>query len=179
MSRNINFVQDRAKRAKVQDDQDVKLFKKTLVALVIGGVLLLLTLGARGVFSFQLSRAEKEYEQTSQGLSIYAERETLFKQFIGKVTVLTEVFGARRNKQEALAFFRTLFDEGVSISGLSYNDEDTELSFSLTAKSVFILEAVITRLDSPEIRQRYPTISRDSLRRSSDGTYDLNITVKL
>jgi len=179
MPRVINFVQDRAKQAKVQDGQDRKIFFKTLIAWAVVVVVLVLAGGARLGFGWQASRAEQAFATTQKSLELSEQEQTQYQAFMQKVSVLSEIYAERRDKQEALAFFRTLFDQGVSISGLSYDDKNKELTFSLTADSVFVLEMVLKRIDSPETRAKYPDITPDSLRRGPDGKYTAKITVAL
>ncbi len=179
MPREINFVQDRAKQAQIQDKQDKKVFFKVIVGLVVGVVLLGLAGGARLGFNWQLQQAKQTYATTQKNLELSEQEQTQYQSFIQKVAVLTEIYAERRDKQEALAFFRTLFDQGVSISGLSYDDKTKALTFSLTADSVFVLEMVLNRIDSPETRAQYPDINPDSIRRGADGKYTAQITVAL
>lgn len=179
MSRVINFVQDRTKKVQIQDQQDRKVFLKVVVGLVITLAIMVLVGGVRLGFNWQLEQATKTYASTQKNLELSEQEQTQYQSFIQKVMVLSEIYAERRDKQEALAFFRTLFDQGVSISGLSYDDKNKELTFSLTANSVFVLEMVLNRIDSPETREKYPDISPDSIRRGADGKYTAKITVSL
>lgn len=179
MPRVINFVQDRAKQTQIQDAQDRKILFKVVIGLVVALVLLVVAGGVRLGFNWQLEQAKKTYATTQKNLELSEQEQTQYQSFMQKVVVLSEIYAERRDKQEALAFFRTLFDQGVSISGLSYDDKNKALTFSLTANSVFVLEMVLNRIDSPETRAKYPDISPDSIRRGADGKYTAKITVAL
>lgn len=179
MSRTINFVQDRAKRAKVQNTQDLALFRKVAIGAGVIVIIAVVCVAVNGALALRLSAKEKQFTATTSELTAYQGGELLFNRFMDKVTALTTAYLDRREKQEALTFFRTLFEDGVTISGLAYADVDRALTFSLEADSVFTLENVIRRLDSPEITKKYPNVSKESLRRDSSGAYTIQINVAL
>ncbi|NCN24202.1 MAG: hypothetical protein COU65_02045 [Candidatus Pacebacteria bacterium CG10_big_fil_rev_8_21_14_0_10_42_12] len=180
MPKNINFVRDRQRWVEKAQSQDQKLMLFSSIAL---GIIAVVGIVA-GISHFLLNRslASIVAEQKSTKTAILAEQpiEESYTVFAQKLRVLTELFGNRQNKQEALTFFSNFFGPGVIISQLSYSGDNNEiLTFSLSAQDIFTMERVFEKLKSPELLSEYPDITRGGLSRNDAGVYSLKLTVIL
>jgi len=180
MPKNINFVRDRQKRFEKAQSQDQKILLFSSIAL---GVIAVIGIIAGATHWFMNSKLESIIaKQQSAKTAILAEQpiEESYTIFAHKLSVLTGLFGNRKNKQEALTFFSQFFGSGVIISQLSYGGKDNDiLTFSLSAKDIFTMEKVFEQLTSPELTSAYPDITRGGLSRNDAGVYSLKLTVML
>lgn len=177
MARSINFVRERQRSLSKQEQQDRKLLRRAIMALFVVGGLLVVVVGTR-LGMVQWHQSIKNQQQAA--ISQIQEREDVersYTVFASKLNVVTELFGKRKEKQDALAYFSSLFDPDIIISQLSYTAEDDVLTFTIQAPSIFRMEQVFTVMQSADVNARYPNLSRDSLRRSADGAYGMQVTL--
>ena len=179
MARTVNFVRDRQRNLSLLEVQDRKVFKLAIIATAITVALLMIVVGARLLFLFQLRQVTAEQKRLKEAISSKEEIEKSFTVFSHKLKVLTELFGKRKEKQETLEYFSNLFDKDVIISQLSYSSDTEELSFTLQAKNVFVMKQVMETLNSDEVKLRYPRMVKASLGRTSTGAYSMNLSVPL
>ncbi len=179
MSVNINFVADRQKRLKVQQEKDKPLLKKIGVFLAATFMLTGIILAIQIYFNFEKNQVIANQKKVQAAIDERKEVEQKYAIFFQKLSALTQLFGERQNKQEALAYFRNLFGDGVTVTGLTYNETDQELTFSLLSPSVFTLEKIFTTLNSEAVKNKYSQVVRHNLARSDNGSYSMQLTVKL
>jgi flagellar basal body-associated protein FliL len=179
MARTVNFVRDRQRNLSLLEVQDRKVFKWAIIATAIAVALVMIVVGARLLFLFQLRQITADQKRLKEAISSKEEIEKSFTVFSHKLKVLTELFGKRKEKQETLEYFSNLFDKDVIISQLSYSSESEELSFTLQAKSVFVMKQVMETLNSDEVQLRYPRMVKASLGRTLTGSYTMNLSVPL
>lgn len=180
MSRGINFVANRRKRLTAQQLQDEKWFKyATLAVLIIFGVFLI-AIGIRFYLVYRLSNLEDDQLNTRKAIEAQEQVEKDYNVFAHKLRALSELFGKRQDKQEAMVFFSQVFGPQVIISGIDYSEQDDSVvSFTLTAPSVFDLENVFTVLESEEVRTTYAKVNKSDLGRGSSGSYSIKLTIVL
>ena len=177
MSRNINFVRERRKTISRQELDDKKVLAVVIKGLVVLGVVILVVVGARLYFLFQVKSIQAKQKETQTAIVQKEEIERNYTVFAHKLKIVSELFGKRREKQEALKYFSNLFDSTVLISQLSYTAGDEVLSFVLQSNSIFALENVFNIMNSDEVNEKYPTIEKNTLRRGSDGSYQMQVTL--
>lgn len=179
MSRTINFVRERQRNLTRLEEQDRQIFRWLLVGVGVLMGLVFIAVGVRLFFLYRMQVVTDQQANLKQAIVAQEEVERSFTVFAHKLKTLTELFGRRKEKQETLAYFSTLFDENVVIRQLSYTAETEELSFILESKNIFVLEGVFETMNSQEIKDRFPTIRKESLRRGPDGSYGMYISILL
>jgi hypothetical protein len=179
MSGLINFVRHRRKLLSKKQQQDYKLFRFSLMA--IGGilVLMLIVLGVRFSLSLNLTQIKAQQDQLRQSILGLEENEKNYVIFSSKVKALVELFDERRNKQEAISFFSSAFDNRVLVSDITYDAMGSMLTFGLVSQDVFTMETVYEMLQSPEVKAAFEQIKMSDMRRSADGSYRITVTVIL
>ena len=176
---NINFVADRQKQLKVRQEKDGPLLKKMIILLAVIVVLTGITLAVQIYFGLEKKQVLAGQARIKAAIDERKETDQRYAVFFQKLAVLTQLFGERQNKQEALLYFRNLFGDGVTVTGLTYNETDQQLTFSLLSPSVFKLETVFKTLKSEALKTKYPQVERHNLIRSDNGSYSMQLTVNL
>ncbi len=179
MSVSINFVAERQKKLKLAQEKDRPLLKKAGVALA--GVVLVtgIVLAISFYFSFETNQVIASQKKITAQIDSRKETEKKFASFFQKLSVLTQLFGERQNKQEALSFFKNLFGSEITVTGLTYNETDQKLTFSILSPSVFKLESVFNTLRSQALKDKYPNVEKNNLTRGDNGSYSMQLTVIL
>lgn len=179
MSRSINFVRDRQRNLTRLEIQDRQIFRWMLIATSVAVALVLVAVGVRLLFLYQLRQVTEEQKQQREAIAAKEEIERSFTLFSFKLKALTDLFGKRKEKQETLEYFSNLFDKDVVISQLSYSGSDEELTFTLRAKNVFIMDMVMNTLNGSEVKEKYPNMRKTRMLRGSDGAYSMNLSIAL
>ncbi|MEX0896391.1 MAG: hypothetical protein WDZ94_05690 [Patescibacteria group bacterium] len=177
MARTINFVQERQRSLSKQEQRDHKILRQAMLALFVTGGLLVVVVGTR-LGMVQWHQSIKDQQQAA--ISQIQEREDIersYTVFVSKLNVVTELFGKRKEKQDALEYFSSLFDPDIIISQLQYEAENDVLTFTIQAPSIFRMEQVFGIMQSEDVNARYPDLQRDTLRRSGDGSYGMQVTL--
>jgi hypothetical protein len=179
MSSTINFVQERRKHLSFAEQEDRKRFN-TVLRVFIGIIVLFVVIsGVQFYLTYQIKAIRDEQARTRIAIQQQEAVEREYSIFAHKLKLLTELWGARQKKQEAIAYFNSLFQGGATISGIEYVAGVEALTFQLKADSIFVLENVFTTLSSPLVLEKFPSISKSRLTRSSDASYTMAITVTL
>lgn len=179
MARSINFVRDRRRKLTKTEQRDKQLFVYALYLLGAVFGVFLLVLAARMFMVFQVKSIKDQQADTRAAILAREDVEKSYTIFANKLTILTDLYNKRKAKQDALEFFGSVFGPDVIVSQLTYSQESEALSFVLTTQSVFILEGVFDTLRSQQVISRYPAIQKAGLRRSSDGTYGMKLSIML
>ncbi|PIY78965.1 MAG: hypothetical protein COY81_05290 [Candidatus Pacebacteria bacterium CG_4_10_14_0_8_um_filter_43_12] len=177
MARTINFVRERRRTLGRQEQTDREVLRYVTFGLFGLGVAILLVIGARLFLLYQIKTVQAEQKTVQEQIAQKEGIEEKYTIFANKLKVLTELFGKRKEKQEALEYFSGLFGSDVIISQLSYTADKEVLSFVLEAKSIFSMEEVFNIINSDQVKQKYPDIQKNSLRRGSDGSYGMQVTL--
>ncbi len=180
MARSINFVANRRKRLTSQQKQDEKLFGYSVIGIILVFVFFLIAIGIRFFAVFQVKAMEEQQANTRKAIQAQESVEKEYNIFAHKLRALSDLFGKRQNKQEALVYFSQVFGPQIIISEIDYSAaEDDIVSFTLTAPSIFDLENVFTILDSDDVSEKYAKIERSSLGRGDSGSYSIKLTIVL
>lgn len=174
----INFVKDRRKKLTAQQQLDHKLFR--IASYVLAGcfAVFLVVIGARLYFARSAQAVIDDQTAVKRAIENKEEIEADYSIFAQKLKVLSELFGQRKNKQEALLFFGDVFGPDITVSGIDYTaSEDGILSFTIKAPSVFYLDGVFDVLEGEEVTTKYSRVQKSTLNRASDGSYSLKLTV--
>lgn len=181
MSKQINFVSERRKVLTKLEERDKKWFGFTTKIVLAVFAVFLVALGVRLFFMYQVKVVVDEQKTTREAILSHEELEKEYTIFAHKLKQLSIIFTRRQNKQEALKFFNELFGDEVKVSEINYSSDGDEdvLAFTLRAKSVFTLDEIFDKLNSREVLDRFNDIEKESLRRSGDGSYGIQITLVL
>ena len=181
MATQINFVSERRKVLTKLEEQDRKWFQIALKVVIACFVLFLVGLGFRLFFMYQVKQVVDQQQLTRQAILSQEALEKEYTVFAHKLRELSQLYGRREDKQEALLFFNQLFGPDVKVSEINYESDGDEdiLSFTLRARSVSVLDEVFTKLNSTAVSDQFNAIQKDTLRRSDDGSYGMKITLIL
>lgn len=175
----INFVRKRRKELSKVEVQDAKYLKYSILIVGASLAIFLLVIGARMTFSILESTTNASINTLMKNIEAKKEIEEQYVIFMAKVNVLTDLFEQRKQKQEAIAYFSSLFDSTIKISQLNYDGENNLLSFTLSTPSVFKLEYMFETLRSANVKEKYPTYTVSRLGREQLGSYGLAISLPL
>lgn len=175
----INFVRDQRKKLTKQQQLDRKIFRVALGACLLTFVVFIGVTAARLYLAFQVSQLTDQQNQQMTLIRQQEANERTYVIFAAKLEALSELFINRRNKQQAIEFFSTLFDDTVLVSDINYKSVSGELSFGLQTKNVFTLEKVLQLLGTDYVQSRFESLYYDDITRSNFGEYQTNITVVL
>lgn len=179
MSRAINFVRDRQRNLSRLEVQDRKFFRWALMGAGILAGIAVLVVGARLYLLYSLRNVTATQKGLTTAISNKIEVEKSYTLFSYKLKTLTELFGKRKEKQETIEYFSNLFTTDVIVSQLAYSSESEELSFTLQAKNVFVMENVFKVLNGQEVKTKYPTMKKSNLSRSQNGDYSMDLSIAL
>lgn len=175
----INFVREQRRRLSKQQQLDLKIFRYALIAGGISLVVMAICVGIQLFMTAQVtSITEKQNVQLSI-ISAQAENEKSYVTFAAKLQNLAELFTNRRNKQEAIAYFSTLFDNTVLINGISYRASESELTFGLQSQNIFSLNRAVQVMNTQEVQDRFTSLTYDELSRGENGEYNAEVVVVL
>lgn len=177
----VNFVRKRQKELSKVEVQDQKYLKQAFYLIGAVVAVFAIAIGARIGLSLLVNNTNTQINQIKKTIANKQEIEGQYVIFMRKVDILVDLFSQRKEKQEAIAYFSSLFDAslGVRISQLTYTQATHTLDFTLRAPSVFIIQRVFDTLRSSGVRERYPTFSIQRLTRGDDGSYGLVINLPL
>lgn len=179
MFSQINFIKERRKLLVKERSQDRKLF---LVSAVVFLVMLLVSVGLLGANFWLTSKINASKQMQVQLNKVIEDNQSVELEYsilIDKLKVITKLFGIRQKKQEALAYFSSLFGEDVIVSNIRYLSDEGALTFSLRVPSVFQLDDVLNLLDSGEIKKKFTQIQKQGLSRNKSGEYIVKVNVIL
>ena len=179
MPDSINFIQERRKLLIKERVSDRRLLKFAL----IGFVLVFFVAGALIITNVFLSRkidaSIRNQKQLESLIKDSRSVELEYAVLLSKLKIVSSLFGDRKDKQDALAYFNDLFDDSVMVSGISYTEDDRSLAFSLDVPSLFKLEDVLKTLSSDELKQRFGEVEEHGISRNSTGHYTVQVSVLL
>ncbi len=180
MAREINFVATRRKKLTAEQKQDKVYFKYATWGVIVVFALFLVTVGVRLFAVYEVKKLTDAQASTRKAIQSQEQVEKDYNIFAHKLKALSDLFGKRLDKQEAMVFFSQVFGPHIIISEIDYSaDDDDIVTFTLTAPSVFDLENVFTILESPAVNEKYRSIVKSGLSRGSDGFYSIRLTIAL
>lgn len=180
MTRGINFVANRRKRLTAQQLQDEKWFKYATIGLIGVFVVFLIVVGIRLFLMYRMNTLKDDQLNTRKAVEAQEHVEKEYNIFAHKLRALSDLFGKRQDKQEAMVYFSQVFGPQVIISGIDYSEQDDSIvSFTLTAPSIFDLENVFRILESDEVRTTYSRVHKSDLGRGESGAYTIKLTIVL
>lgn len=173
---NINFVRQRLRRLTKLEKKDKEIFK--IVALITSALLLVLAvvLGYKLYLTSQLNEIERSQNNFLNRIKKQEARERSFVLFVNKLRVLSSIFQKRKGKQEAIAYFSQVFGPDVAIERMVYDADSQLLIFRLMAADIFTLEKVFAVLAADESVERFSSLAKSNLQRTSSGIYQMQIT---
>ncbi len=179
MSKEINFLRDRRKTLSKRQKLDIKILKIT--AVVFGVVLLgfVITFGVSFFYTYSFNKFEAMEQRLTQQIVDNEDTEKLFVVTVHKLKALVGINDKRKNKQQAIEFFSTVFGDEVLVKQIEYSGQDDLLTFRLESKDVFVLEEVFYKLKQPDVAAEFNSIATSNLSRADTGRYQLSVAVVL
>lgn len=180
MSKSINFVGDKRKKLTKVQAQDKKIMTIMIYILVGVFAVFLIVVGLRLFYVYRVKTVNDEQVEVKSAILSKESIEKEYIIFAQKLKKLSVLFGKRKNKQEALVFFSEIFGEDVIVSGIDYSSADEDVvTFTIKTPDVFVMEKVFDILQSEDVTNEYPQISKSSMRRAQSGNYTINLAVIL
>lgn len=179
MARSINFVQTRQKELSQASKKDAKIRIVSTIILVCVFFLFLVTVGLRFLTQQMVEALEERKEAATREIVNQEGTERDYTLFIYKLQTLTKLFDDRKDKQQAISYFNSVFGTDVLVREIKYSAENQKVSFTLQAKDIFTLEEVYATFSSEEFAQTYPVVQKTGLRRELGGSYVMDISVLL
>lgn len=174
---DINFVRQRLKKLTKLEKKDKEYFK---IAAIITSVLLLILAGISSYkiyLTSQLKGIENEQKGFLSRIEQQEEKEKSFVLFVNKLRVLSDVFQKRKDKQDAIGYFSQIFGSDVTIEKIAYDADSELLTFRLMSADIFTLEKVFELLSTEQSTQKFASLTKSNLKRTSNGIYQMQITV--
>ena len=176
---DINFVRQRLRKLTKLEKKDKETFK--IVAIITSILLLVLAviLGYKLYLTSQLKEIESSQNNFLNRIKKQEEREKTFVLFVNKLRVLSSVFQKRKNKQEAIDYFSQVFGPDVVIERIVYDADSQLLTFRLLAADIFTLESVFELLATQQALEKFSSLAKSNLQRTSAGIYQMQITAMI
>jgi len=175
----INFLRERRRKLTKQQIVDKQLYKVGLIVFSVSAALLVIAGGARLTVAYLINQATARQNTLMQIIKEQESNERAYLVFSAKLRTLVELLAKRQDKQEAITFFSTVFDQGVLVSNVTYQGDKSLLTFGLQAADVFTLERVIETLKSEQVKNQFQSVSTDAMSRNDKGEYQTTVTVML
>jgi hypothetical protein len=179
MPYTINFLKDRQKRLSKQEQLDYSIWRYALMGFTGVVVVVLIVVSTNFYFQYKLRQIKADQDRLRKVVLSQEDIERSYVIFANKLKVLRELLDKRSDKREAINYFSSLFGPGVLIREIEYDADEGILSFGLRADSVFVLDRVFELLSAPELQTKFSQVTKSELGRSSEGMYDLKVTVVL
>lgn len=180
MPKTINFVGERRKKLDINQQKDKEVLKKVTYVLIGIFAVFLVTLGIRIYYVFQVREIREEQQTIRQVIASQQKTELDYNVFAQKLKQLTDLFGVRKDKQEAFEFFSRIFGPEVIISEIDYSSSANDiLQFTIDTPSVFVMERVFEILRTDEVKNQFASVSKSELNRTATAGYSVKLTVTL
>jgi hypothetical protein len=175
----INFLEQHRREVGKSNVFDQRLYTGSLA--VMGATILatMVLLGSNFFLQLKVSEVQAREKDLEKSILFQEEIEKSVVVLAKKLEVISQLMALRHNKQETISYFTTVLGENVVLKGIDYSEEANVLSIQVEAVHVFALDAFATFLETPEVKNKYPSITKSEMRRDQDGTYLLTITVPL
>lgn len=178
--KTINFVGNRRKELHKAQVKDVFVFKWVLGVFIALFVFFLITLAARLYFVFEAKKLSDSYDLTKQNILAQQSVEKDFVIFAQKLKKLSTFFEKRKDKQEVLLFFNSVFGPEVIVSAIDYSSAESDIVLlTIKTPSIFAMERAWDTLDSSGVSGKYKDITKSNLRRSATGNYTVDLAIVL
>jgi len=175
----INFVRDQRKRLTKLQVRDKLFLRYAAIVCGFSFALFIIVVSSRIYLSLQVKQLIERQDLQRAQIQAQESNERQYLLFAAKLEALSKLFINRRNKQEAINYFSTLFGADVLISSIKYDSISGELEFGLRTRNVFSLNEVIDTLRTPQVRDRFESLSFKDLSRTSSAEYQTNIRLTL
>lgn len=175
----INFVREIRKKREYAAKKDQRLLRNVAI---VAGLLILVSINLLGInwwLGRQVDDVVAQQNATKEAIQDKQQEELAYNYFVQKLKALSALFQDRQGKKEAVSFFRGLFPTEIKIAGLEYSMDEQLLTFAIRSPSVFSLDKVVDQLESESIKQKFPSIEKQGIRRDQDGSYSVGVNVEL
>lgn len=129
--------------------------------------------------AYQLQQLSNQENRLLSQVRSQEDSEKSYVIFAAKLNVLSQLFAQRRDKQEALEYFTTLFGSDVLVSDVAYDADSGVLTLGLKANNIFTLQTVFEQLRSEEVKSQFTSVTTSELRRDDQGSYQTTVTIAL
>jgi hypothetical protein len=176
---NINFLEQHRKELRKNNVFDQRFYKGSLIVMGVVIVLTMALLAGNFFLQLKVSEVQAREKDLEKAILFQEEVEKSVVVLAKKIEIIRDLLSQRHNKQETIAYFTTILGDEVALKGIDYSEEANVLSLQVEATTIFTLDKFTLFLDSPEVKAKYPAITKSELRRDDDGTYLLTITIAL
>lgn len=176
---SINFLGKRGSIYQSNLVRDHKLFLAALICFGVSIIIFLAMIGFNIYLGVKLQNITKKQKETQQSIVTNQTVEASYLLFSNKLKAIGEIFEKRNNKQQAINYLSSLFGDSAFIGGVTYDGEAQILSLTVSSNNVFLLEDLMQRLDSDEVRANFASLNKSNIRRTEDGKYEMKLTIEL
>lgn len=179
MPDSINFVRERRRKLSKVEVQDRVWLRWSMIATGVVSGLVLVIVGVGLFFRWQVSQVQAQQESLKKEVASQVEVERSYVIFANKLRMIKDIVENRADKQAAIAYFTQAFGSDGLLREITFAADKRIVDFRVQAPDVFAFQRVLQLLDSPAVRERYPKIKREELRRTGLGTYEIGVTIDL
>lgn len=176
---DINFLRNRRKKLTNLQKRDKKWMYWSIYFFSGVMVIFFIVLMVHLFFNRRLATIVATQENTTEQILNNESVEKDFVLMMSKLDVLGQIYRQRRDKQEAINYFSTVFGSDVTIKQIEYAGGDNLLTFILSADNVFSIDRVLEFLKSSEIQDKFVQVTPSDLRRNESASYQISIAVVL
>ncbi len=176
---SINFVRERRRKLSKVEVQDRVWLRWSMIATGVVAVVVLVIVGVGFFFRWQVSQVQAQQASLKKEVASQVEVERSYVIFANKLRMIKDIVEDRADKQAAIAYFTQAFGSDGLLREINFAADKRIVDFRVQAPDVFAFQRVLQLLDSPAVRERYPKIKREELRRTGLGTYEIGVSIDL
>ncbi len=175
--KNINFIRQRQTKVNLTKQKDALVFRIAFGIFTVALIVALSILSFNFYLNISIKAIKNDQEGTKQLILKEEQTEAAYLIFANKLSIISELFKTRRDKQKAITFFNELLLPIGTIEATQY--KDNQLSLSYITNDIFTLKNTYEVLEQPEIHQEYPKIRKNGLKREQEGSYQFRLNIDI
>ncbi len=178
--REINFLHQNKSLLESRDQSDKKSFFFIAIFTTIVVLIFIALLVVENYYKKKLAALANEQQRIEQALLDGDKQERRYLSFHSKLQKTDEILTKQTHgTQSLIQTFEYFTTQNVAIRKSIYDYYLTSIELTLTCNSVFSLKELFALVQAEEFRQQYQQVELLSLSRSGDGTYTLDVDLKL
>lgn len=177
MTREINFLSERHKQVLKQEAADQKIMWYAVAGLAVSLVLFLIATSLQFFYASQLTQTKNQESTLRSQIMSDQGTEQSYVIFVNKLSRLVQIDQDRQDKKAIIQFFNSYFGQNITIVGVQFDQTAKLLTLQLQSASVFTLNEVLGKLNDTQVTSRFKSVSPGTLTRTTDGKYQITITV--
>jgi hypothetical protein len=177
MSRQINFLAERRKDLTKQEKIDKRILEVTGVILGMSFAFFLVVTLFTFYLTNQLRNSQVAQKTARSGISENRDTEESFVIFAHKLSSLAQIYQTRQEKKKVIDFFSKAFNSDVLLKAINFNETEKVLVLYFQSDDIFAFKQVLELVNSPDVANRFNSLTPSGLVRNADGTYEITLTV--